>query len=331
MTKILLLNTWIRNIGNGFIDKGAEVCVRNTIDDAEIIEVSGYPDRTGYYNSLGVMKQFLVGFGLKVQKKRRYYAINQQSTVNVSEFIDDIDLAILSGCVLDWSLFAYKLTLKKLRNRGIPLIFLGAGGADYTDTAQNYVSKIIDELQPTALLTRDKKAYDLYSKYFRFAYNGIDCGFFINEWYNPPESCKPFVVATFDAIKEPKLGVDLPIVRADHEPFNFSDMKNIILRSTVDLMKCSKKQNILISDNIKDYLFIYANAKEVHSDRVHACVAALSYGNKTRLYSKTPRAALFNNVLNSDITKNVVSIDAEILKQKKSNQISALREAIKTI
>ncbi len=329
--KVLVLNTWIRNIGNGFIDKGAKECIKRAAVNAQIVDVSGYPDRTGYYDDIGPLKQLLVGLGLKLQKKRRYYWARQQNTFNISEYIDGIDFAVLSGCILDWSLLAYRLTLIELTKRGVPIVFLGAGGADYSYTAQKHICKIIEEVKPIALLTRDVNAFDIYSKFFNYASNGIDCGFFISDWYEPPKSSKPFLAATFDSTNEPDFDTNVPILRADHEPFDFSDLRSTILQYVLNSHKSKGKQNMLISDNLKDYLFLYANATEVHSDRVHACVAALSYGNKTKLYSKTPRAALFRNILDLDITKELVAADIDRLVDAKLAQVNCLKEAIKYI
>ena len=75
-------------------------------------------------------------------------------------------------------------------------------------------------------------------------------------------------------------------------------------------------------------MFLYSNAKEVHSDRVHACVAALAYGIPARFYYDTPRAGLFDKVLKEDISKKVTTIDQDKIRREKERQILALREAV---
>ncbi len=326
--KILLLRTWLTNIGNGFIDKGAEVCIRRAFPSAEIIEVSGFPNYVGYYNSLGVKSQ-LSGI--------TRFDINKENTlVNIAEIIDDVDVAILAGCILDTTIVKYLTTLKKLRDNDVPIVFIGAGGSSYITSTSKCVQKIIYEIKPAALLTRDTVAYKLYSQYFDFSYDGIDCGFFINEYYSPPKAKEPFVVATFDSSKEPEIISNYQIFRAYHEPFYYANMHNILFHISAKLStlilgrqykSIPKKKNVILSDNIKDYLFLYANAEEVHSDRVHACVAALSYGNKTKFYADTPRAALFDKLLDKEITKSLISLSRGKLEEEKQKQVSAFKEA----
>lgn len=335
--KILLLRTWLTNIGNGFIEKGAEVCIRRAFPNSDIIEVSGFPNYVGYYDGLGIKSQ-LLGTSRFERFKKRLYKLNKETTlVNIAEIINDVDVAILAGCILDTTLVKYMPTLRKLQENDVPILFIGAGGSSYTTSTSECVQKIINELKPVALLTRDTVAYNLYSRYFDFSYDGIDCGFFINEYHYPPKAKEPFVVATFDSRKEPKIMSNYPIIRAYHEPFYYANMHNILFRISAELStmilgrhykKIPHKECIVISDNIKDYLFLYANAEEVHSDRVHACVAALSYGKRAKFYADTPRAALFDKLLDKEITDGLSSLSRCKLEDEKEKQVSALKEAI---
>jgi len=332
MTKVMLLKTWLSNIGNGFIDKGSHACINEALNDPQIVEVSGYPNFVGHYLNLSWKNKLL--------ERKNKFELEQLNSINVADFVDDVDIAIISGCILDWSIVKYVPTIKKIRDRGIPLVLLGAGGSDYTIDTQNLIKKVINILKPSALFTRDSNAYALYSKYFNRSYNGIDSGFYISDWYLPPKSTKQFIVAAFDSSKEPRISTNFTILRAYHEPFYYSYAYNKVLRICIDLAKeifnlnlcdISHKKNILISDCIEDYLFLYYNATEVYSDRVHACVAALSYGNKARLYSNTPRSALFDRVLNTDINKELSSLPREKIYEEKTNQASILKEVIQDI
>jgi hypothetical protein len=342
--KIILLKTWISNIGNGFIDKGARLCLEKAFPNAEIMEVSGFPNQTVMQSGVkffaryigersGKLGRPLVEFG----KKRMENAPEVNNVLNIGEMID-ADLAVLSGCILDIHLEWYMKTLKKIRDKEIPLILLGAGGLNYDPETQRGVRDCLKKLKTRALLTRDSIAYKCYSDYFETSYDGIDCGFFINDWYTPPKSEEEFVVATFDKTKEPKIDTDYKIIRAHHESFNspFSGFMTaigliLILRARLKSVNFFKKPNFFVSDSLKDYLFLYYNAIETHSDRVHACVATLAYGNSARFYYGTTRAGLFDKVVDRDIRKEVVTIDKDKLKIEKEKQILALREAIKEI
>ena len=89
-----------------------------------------------------------------------------------------------------------------------------------------------------------------------------------------------------------------------------------------------KNPNILISDCLEDYLFLYSNAKEVHSDKVHACVAAFAYGTPARLYYDTPRAKLFDKVIDEDIRKKIIHVNKDKLEKEKKKQIIKLRSVV---
>ncbi len=84
----------------------------------------------------------------------------------------------------------------------------------------------------------------------------------------------------------------------------------------------------MISDIPEDYLTLYAGAREVHSSRVHACVAAISYGVPARFYSDTPRGLLFDMVGASAIRDRLVSLDASALESKKQAQLECVRRIV---
>ena len=66
------------------------------------------------------------------------------------------------------------------------------------------------------------------------------------------------------------------------------------------------KNGVIVSDNPMDYLLLYRNASEVYSDRVHACIPTLAFGNIARLFSNSPRIALFENAKIPDVRKRLM-------------------------
>ena len=98
-------------------------------------------------------------------------------------------------------------------------------------------------------------------------------------------------------------------------------------------MKVSRraKNNIMCSDYPLDYLFLYRNVTVTYSDRVHACIPSLSFGNKAQLFSDSARVALFENVgidLN-EIKSHPVSLDQQKLKELQDAQIDYLAKMLK--
>jgi len=215
--------------------------------------------------------------------------------------------------------------LRQLRARDISVVLLGVGGGNYTDETQRNVRSILREIKPAGMITRDEDAYDCYSDLVGQSYSGIDCALFIDEWHSPVEANTQFDVATFDKIDEPTLRSENRIVRTDHHPF---DEPHKGLPKQISTARKQRDffdlKNILVSDNLEDYLFLYANAETTHSDRIHACIPTLVYGNEAQFWFETPRAALFDRVLDEDITSRPVSIDREALNEEKEAQARAL-------
>jgi len=96
--------------------------------------------------------------------------------------------------------------------------------------------------------------------------------------------------------------------------------------------RCSRRRTS-VSDLVTDYLFLYANADVVRSDRIHACPPALTYGNcRAQFYFDTPRANLFDRVLiDGDATSEPVRFDMDDLEREKDAQVDALEEGIATV
>ncbi|WP_049923602.1 polysaccharide pyruvyl transferase family protein [Halopiger djelfimassiliensis] len=332
--KIALLRTWITNIGNGFIDKGAKRIIRRAFPDSEIIEISGFPNKAEENVALGPLAgnvwQKLGAPGEKFRGRRLRDHPVRQNMVSISELVD-VDLAILPGCVLyDVALEPYFPTLLELQARDIPIVLLGAGGGSYDRETRRCVTEKLSRLDNCGLISRDTPAYESYADTVDVAYNGIDCAFFIDEWHTPSESNQKFSVAAFDKVEEPPLRSDTRTIRPDHNPLGRSKPYQGIVRNVWDRIKSYgdfNRGNVFVSDLITDYLFLYANTEVTHSDRIHACIPTLAYGNQAQFHFDTPRAALFDNVGLSEITERPVTLN-ENIEEQKEQQVQQLRETV---
>ncbi|KYH24899.1 polysaccharide pyruvyl transferase [Halalkalicoccus paucihalophilus] len=328
--RILLLRTWTTNIGNGFIDKGAKAILSRAFPEANIIEVSGYPNFTAERKDIGVLPEPLSEYENRIRNLTRSKAPHLDRFVNVSDFLD-ADLAVLPGCILyRYTLEKYLPTLKGLKDRGIPILLLGAGGGDYQKNTQKYVKSVLRQIEPIGLITRDEVAYKCYESDVEFAHNGIDCAFFINDWYQPPKADRQFTNLAFDKIDEPAAFSNSEnVIRLDHFPFE--QPHGDIYQKIKKYWKQSSffdKENFFVSDLVEDYLFFYSNARVTHSDRIHACLPTLAYGNRAKFWFETPRGALFDRVLDDDIEKNRVKLDQAKMSHLKSEQVDALRKVV---
>ena len=119
---------------------------------------------------------------------------------------------------------------------------------------------------------------------------------------------KDFVIYNFDVMEEPEIEAHgKKILRTQHACFevlpNLFDRSRktyalkarspFIEKNDRAVRKFYSRPDMMISDIPDDYLHLFANASATYSDRVHACIPTLSFGNSARLYTTSPRATLF--------------------------------------
>ena len=117
----------------------------------------------------------------------------------------------------------------------------------------------------------------------------------------------------FDCRKLPEKFNQFTIVRPEHR--FFPHMTHKIYRQA----------NSFATDEPWTYLNVYANSELTLSDRVHACVATLAYGNPAMLFTPSPRRALFERVGAGDIFDKVVKINLDMLESEQNELITWLR------
>jgi hypothetical protein len=81
--------------------------------------------------------------------------------------------------------------------------------------------------------------------------------------------------------------------------------------------KIYRHAHAVASDEPFTYALVYARTQLTLSDRVHACVATLAFGNPAMLFTPSPRARLFDRVGLGAIREHPVSIDLELLRAEK--------------
>jgi hypothetical protein len=190
--------------------------------------------------------------------------------------------------------------------------------------------KWLKKIKPHALISRDKRTYDSFCHMAEHSYNGIDCGFFVSESYGPIEIEAPaYTILNFDKRPEPnlsQLGLSERdyIIRTHHSFWhNFSLINYPKMRNEYYMRK-----NTLISELPSEYLNVYAGSSVTYSDRVHACVATIAYGNSAQLMHDTPRSLLFERVGMGDISRKPVEPDIDKLENEKEQQIQFMTEIL---
>lgn len=314
-TIIYFKQIWDTNIGNEFIDIGALISLNEAMNGKEHILIE-----TGTLNSeidsikkiqrFGpIVRPFWRAFGKYLGRDfldKRHNMIKSNDRFNLSETIK-ADYAIFSGCILTVMYFSTKERLfEKLKENGVKIIFYGVGGNTYSDFEVNYIREKLKSIKPYAILTRDSVSFKHYSDLAEYAFDGLEPAFYLNKLSYLKDiklDITPYVVLAFDKpenrdIKknlEEKFGTDYNVINLSHIPFP----------NKAYFIDTPPPRTRFISNSSYDYILLYSQAKEVHSDRVHACVPTLAFGNPCRLYNKTLRANLFEKVCTGNIIKEI--------------------------
>jgi len=323
MKKVTILHNgggWTTNIGNAFLDMGSMEYLRQASPSGEIYLCSVFNRWISYYARRGVI-DWLIHRGVSIP-----------NVLNIQEY-SKIDYIVQSGAFLgeDW-FNIYGELLMKLVNKGVKFIINGGGMTDktYKEEKIEETRKYLKKLRPYVFISRDIKSFENFEDLAEYSYNGIDTAFFINDAYKPQQlTTSPYVILNFDKRPEPsieELGIinEKQIIRVHHSFWhNFSLPKYLRMRKEYYF-----RENTMISELPYDYLSLYANTDATYSDRVHACVATLSYGKPARLFSKTPRSLLLERIGAGDITKKLVKPNINKIEREKERQVNFLSEIL---
>ena len=336
----LFTSVFFNNIGNAFIDLGAEATLMAAMNENDnLIKLSQCANFAASMSRAFSIKENRIVNWLWVKVMQRFAKKlhdKSYSTISTLDVMSPVKIAkmdylVIPGCVLTVPFFViYGKLLEDKVQQGCKLVFLGASGNHYTDNEVREVSKWLDKLHPHCIMTRDSVAYQYYAKYSEFNYNGIDNVWFVN-WLKIPKTettLGDYVVLNFDEPKHNGIKTELireygkkySLIFTDHKPYPYSKVSS------------SVKKGIVCSDYPLDYLFLYRNVIETHSDRVHACIPTLAFGNKVQLYSDSPRIALFENVgidIN-EMKKTPTKIDLDKLCQLQKQQVLFLKNVFAT-
>lgn len=94
------------------------------------------------------------------------------------------------------------------------------------------------------------------------------------------------------------------------------------------MLKSYRSPNTYVGDIPHTYLSIYANSQLTISNRVHACVATVSYGNPAMLFTRSPRAYLLKRLGLERIKDRPQRVDLAFLRREKAALISWLGDRL---
>lgn len=104
------------------------------------------------------------------------------------------------------------------------------------------------------------------------------------------------------------------VIRTDHRPHPMFSRKTY------------RGKNMFFNDTPYPYLEIYSQGLLTLSNRIHACVAALSYGKPAMLFSSSPRVRMLERLGLQDIIQHPVYLESHLLDREKRNLRMFLQE-----
>lgn len=286
---------WPTNIGNAFIDLGSIQSLKMAVPDAHIYFVSELP--TWMFSRLK----------------------HRENVFSLAKYVN-CDYVVVSGMnCCEAFIQTEGEVIKCLSDKGVKVVFNGGGQRTYDDVERQNFKSFLKQINLVAFISRDSVTYDNFADVAPASFDGVDCAFFLPEAYHVPKmNIEDFVILNFDSsLKDMSIVTDKKIINLHHS------MWPAIPQNHIQDKEC------LISDVPYDYLSLYGNTSATYSDRVHACIATLAYGNAARLYSNTQRGNLFRRIGVGEISHKLTHVNMTYLQKLKNDHIEFLRTHLK--
>lgn len=319
MVRIAVENSTWNNIGDGFYQTSLTTSFAEIRPEARLAEFDGPMERAFRVRQGGVAKPWY------------------DHRFNVAA-----DVYILSGPILEQAFLTYYGDfIRAISARGARYMILSAFAKPHDGSLERNL-EFLRRYPPLAFSSRDNPSFDAYAKISDRSFRGICSAFYISSipYVADVEEIQPYIVSSFYTRPEPLLKIDAVDAAAGkwdtlkidakewkawrltrHFQFLAPRQSEVaghrIVRPVQDLGYKFAHLNFpvpnrYLSYNPRAYLSVFKGASVVVSDRVHACVAGLTFGRPAILLGKFDRAALFhahdvvhreNGVMHADLAK----------------------------
>lgn len=338
--KIILLHNshWANNIGNAFFTLGVKYILEQTCVNSRVIQ-------TDQLASLAWQQPL----GLINCNSLKYAAYSEP------------DWFVIAGPLFKRKFIEkYSPVLRRVlkHNKKTRLIILNAGSIAYDEAEADAGKRFLEEFCPYILTTRDEYTYSKFGDFAEHCHNGIDTAFFCSDYYPGYETpkLKDYITVAFDTSPEPDIELGA-YSRDDPDTWNHVSLGTPAKRcyrysrwlnwarmfpryvGDFKVIRPSHKiqgespivlfgrPNSFVSQTPYGYLNLYHNTNLTISDRVHACVATLAYGNPARLVSNTKRRALFERLRLEKVEEEIVRADMSKLRKEKERYLGFMQQA----
>ena len=349
-----ILGDWSRNIGNAFFQLGGLYVLKHIFPDAEIAIIAEQPGYPSYWNPHGgnpknylrmaslIDMDYLVLMGplFRPETDKIWGAelgeilsngtrlillgvaamsYEESNKEGYRKFLEKYPPFLLTSRDRDsynlfgeYAIHAYDgidfgFFLPEVykpvgfRNRAKPFIAMNF------DKMPEPTIKVVDEVD-----SNENKAYD-----YAFIFNN-------KKWLLkfPGLRTKFALISRYAMFLEGILGngsqVDcidgFAVIRTDHRPHPLLGKKTF------------RYPNTMVNDTPYPYLEIYSQAELTLSSRLHACVAALSYGKNAMLFSTSSRSRLFDRLELGNINISPTKIDMQKLAMEKKYLLEFIQD-----
>jgi hypothetical protein len=333
MFEVIFPNShWGSNIGNPFFTLGAAHILSSVSPDVKIHFTDMLADRA---------------FQLNKSAKKNALAYSQ--------FVEGGNAVLLCGPMFDLRFGELFLPiLKRAKKAKTKIFIMSAGGIEYTKEEVDYCRSILSEYPPYILTTRDSDTYNNYADLSVHAYDGICTAWFVPDYYTGYDTpgLDNYITSTFDTNPEPKFliektkgGVKSEILTSVRSKY-VSKISRLFQRGLPDkvggldiirpchatLHRANRqlffKPNSFASMTPYGYLNLYRNSKLTITDRLHAAVATLAYGNPAQLFIKSARAKLLDRVGCGDVTSRQIKADLTKIEDEKDKYYQWINQVV---
>lgn len=294
--KIAVENSTWNNIGDAFYQCSIENMLRINLDFAEVVSMDGPVERA-----------FRPGKHIR-------------NSID-SRFLVDADHYVFSGPILGAKFLPhYESLIREITGRGKSYSLLSIHDGCGTDEQRDSIRKLLLECPPVAVHSRDNPSFDFLESLAPVAYKGICFAFFVSKLpgISGYQLGEPYICSSFYGSPEPKISfrgedpLETLSVEYVQPRFNwrierqFEHCKTFshtigacrVIRPVHGFYPLAhlifSKKNSFISYNPLTFLSVYKSCKFVITDRVHAGVAALSFGNPAHVQKRDGRYAIFD-------------------------------------
>ncbi|MCC5822904.1 MAG: polysaccharide pyruvyl transferase family protein [Phycisphaerales bacterium] len=343
----VLTGYWSTNIGNAFFQLGAEYAINRAYPGAHVFLIG---DQPGYWNTrkgnpanaLDYVKHLDLDAVVVLGPYVRPEMEGITAAMLRAQHRKGAKIIVLAAGMMQYDKDTIALS-RKLMSECPPHIFttrdtetyealgdLAAHAYDGVDVA-TFVSEVFPrvptDLEPYMVLNFDQIPEPVIGPKDGFA-GRVDRSFEFEgrEWcvrqpqkrteWSYRKRAYPFLDAMLFRSPRPERIDGRLVLRTDHRYNPFL------------MLKSYRSPNTYVGDIPHTYLSIYANSQLTISNRVHACVATVSYGNAAMLFTRSPRAYLLKRLGLESIKDRPQRVDLDFLRREKASLIAWLGDRL---